>query len=139
MKIKALSRSSASTQRANSGDLRKQHQNLNPIYHPHQKAREYTRAVQSAKLDRMFAKPFLSSLGNGHRDAVHCTATSRHSLVPLVSGGVDGEVRVWDLQSRNEIAEIPTANAGMVSGLVIMRNGEDFLSCGVDGNMLIRR
>ena len=135
MKVKALSRSSSSTQRANSGDLRLQHQNRNPTHHPHRRAREYTRAVQSAKLDRMFAKPFLGSLGNGHRDAVNCTATSRHSLVPFVSGSIDGEVRVWDLQSRREVSEIPTAHAGIVSGVVIMRNGHEFLSCGYDGKV----
>lgn len=135
MKVKALSRSSSSTQRANSGDLHKRHQNLNPVHHPLQRAREYTRAVQSAKLDRMFAKPFIGSLGNGHRDAVNCTATSRHSLVPFVSGGVDGEVRVWDLQLRREVSEIPSAHAGIVSGLVVMKNGENFLSCGYDGKI----
>ena len=135
MKVKALARSDAGTVRANSGDLRLQHRNLNPTYHPHRRAREYTRAVQSAKLDRMFAKPFVGSLGNGHRDAVSCAATSRTSLTPFVSGGVDGEVRVWDLQVRREVREIPTAHVGQVSGVVMMKELGDVLSCGYDGKV----
>ena len=67
MKVKALSRSAASTERQNSGDLRMHHRNLDPSSHPMARAREYTRAVTAAKLDRMFAKPFLASLGEGHR------------------------------------------------------------------------
>jgi len=135
MKIKALNRSNATTQRSNIGDLRLQHQNLNPTHHPHRRAREYTRAVTSAKLDRMFAKPFLASLGQGHRDSVSCAATSRTNLVPFVSGGVDGAVRIWDLQTRSMVADIPTAHAGIVSGIVLQSNDETFLSCGYDGKI----
>lgn len=135
MKVKALSRSSAQCERGNTGDLRQHHVNLNPTQHPHRQAREYTRALQSAKLERMFAKPLIGNLGNGHRDAITCTATSRSSLVPFVSGSVDGEVRVWDLQSRREVREIPLAHTRQVSGVVMMREKQDFLSCGYDGRV----
>ena len=53
MKVKALSRSKASTQRECVGDLRKHARNLDPVYHPMQRPREMARAVTSAKMERM--------------------------------------------------------------------------------------
>ena len=53
MKVKALSRSKASTERECVGDLRKQQRNLDPVYHPMQRSREMARAVTSAKMERM--------------------------------------------------------------------------------------
>ena len=56
MKIKALSRSVEGNTRSNSGDIKKLSRNLDPKHKPLERAREYTRAVTSAKLERMFAK-----------------------------------------------------------------------------------
>lgn len=135
MKVKALSRSSASTVRQNTGDLRVHHRNLDPSAHPMQRAREYTRAVTSAKMDRMFAKPFLDSLEGGHRDSVTATAMSRSALAPFVSGGADGEVRIWDLASRKCIAALPGGHSRAVTGVVFDNEGRNFYSCADDGNV----
>ena len=45
--------------------------NRNPGFnqHPFQQAREYVRAMNSVKLERIFAKPFIFSL-EGHRDGI---------------------------------------------------------------------
>lgn len=101
-----------------------------------QRAREYTRAVTAAKLDRMFAKPLIGNLGNGHMDAVTCSAISRRSLLPLVSGSVDGQIKLWDLATRKQVSEI-NAHSRPVTGLVfsVNQNGEHFYSCGEDGQM----
>ena len=53
MKVKALSRSKVSVERECVGDLRKHSRNLDPVYHPMQRSREYTRAITSAKMERM--------------------------------------------------------------------------------------
>jgi hypothetical protein len=53
MKVKALSRSKAATERECVGDLRKHQRNLDPVYHPMQRSREMARAVTSAKMERM--------------------------------------------------------------------------------------
>ena len=53
MKVKALSRSKASTQRECVGDLRKHSRNLDPVYHPMQRPREMARALTAAKMERM--------------------------------------------------------------------------------------
>jgi WD repeat and SOF domain-containing protein 1 len=133
MKVKALSRSRASTQRECHGDLRQHHRNLDPVYHPMQRPREYTRAVTSAKMQRMFAQPLIGNLGHGHQDAVTHTAISRKSLLPLLSGAADGTLYLWDLPTRSRVASINAHSMG-VKGIVFGLN-EDFYSCSADGTL----
>jgi len=133
MKVKVLSRSEYSTTRECAGDLRKRHRNLDPINHPLQRAREYTRAVMSAKIDRMFAKPFIGSLEHGHRDSITSTSTSPNALVPFISGSADGEIRIWDLSNQSLVSNIPGAHSKAITGLVFGNNGRTFYSCGDDG------
>eukprot|EP00557_Chaetoceros_sp_GSL56_P005328 CAMPEP_0176488148 /NCGR_PEP_ID=MMETSP0200_2-20121128/6549_1 /TAXON_ID=947934 /ORGANISM="Chaetoceros sp., Strain GSL56" /LENGTH=463 /DNA_ID=CAMNT_0017885101 /DNA_START=19 /DNA_END=1407 /DNA_ORIENTATION=- len=135
MKIKALSRSNASTTRETSGDLRIHHRNLDPTHHPLQRAREYTRAVTSAKIDRMFAKPFIASLGEGHRDGVTASCVSKNALVPFVSGSADGEIRIWDLGEKNIVKDLPGAHSRRITGMVFGNDGSTFYSCADDGRI----
>lgn len=65
--------------------------NYDPALHPFEVPREYTRALNATKLERVFAKPFLSSL-DGHRDGVNCMAKHPKSLSTVLSGACDGEV-----------------------------------------------
>ena len=44
-----------------------------PELHPFEAEREYQRAMNAVKLERVFAKPFLGSL-DGHRDGLTCLA-----------------------------------------------------------------
>lgn len=62
MKVKALSRSKASSQRECVGDLRKHSRNLDPVYHPMQRPREMARAVTAAKMERMVRYTVLYSV-----------------------------------------------------------------------------
>lgn len=132
MKVKALSRSQASTERECVGDLRKQFRNLDPVHHPMQRAREYQRAVTGAKLDRMFAKPLIGNLGNGHMDGITSSATSRRALVPFISGSADGTVKLWDLSTRTQVAEM-VGHTKMVLGLTFSLEGQHFYSGSDDG------
>lgn len=65
--------------------------NYDPALHPFEVAREYVRALNATKLERVFAKPFLSSL-DGHRDGVNCIVKHPKSLSTVLSGACDGEV-----------------------------------------------
>lgn len=65
--------------------------NYDPALHPFEVPREYVRALNATKLERVFAKPFLSSL-DGHRDGVNCMAKHPKSLSTVLSGACDGEV-----------------------------------------------
>ena len=59
VKIKTISRSEEAFTRECKGDVVKVFRNLDPSLHPFDKAREYTRALQATKLDKIFAKPFV--------------------------------------------------------------------------------
>ena len=62
VKIKAICRDSNDYQRKTNTEIQKVFRNTNPKLHPFQKAREYVRALNAVKLDKVFSKPFLFSL-----------------------------------------------------------------------------
>ncbi|KAJ5443982.1 Protein SOF1 [Penicillium daleae] len=102
MKIKALSRPTASQQAPGSSTVR-QARNLDPAQHPFERAREYTRALNAVKMERMFAAPFLGQMGDGHVDGVYSMAKDPGSLERFASGSGDGVVKVWDMTTREEV------------------------------------
>lgn len=129
MKIKALSRSTSSHQ-APGSNVARMPRNLDPALHPFERAREYTRALQATKLERMFAAPFIASLGNGHVDGVYSFAKDPESLEHFASGSGDGVVKVWDLPSQEEIWH-GQAHENIVKGMCWTRD-KRLLTCGSD-------
>jgi WD repeat and SOF domain-containing protein 1 len=130
MKIRTISRTEEDFVRKSTKDITKVHINRDPVIHPFEKAREYTRAVVATKLDKIFAKPFVGAL-DGHRDGVYCMSPIRTNLVPFISGSCDGELRVWDLGSR-KCAWNTVAHTGFVRGVAPDVSGFSFFSCGDD-------
>ncbi|RPA73862.1 U3 small nucleolar RNA associated protein [Ascobolus immersus RN42] len=116
MKIKALSRSTQTYLPPGTGDTSRTPRNLDPALHPFEKAREYTRALTATKMERMFAKPFLGQLGDGHIDGVYSLAKDIRNLNRFASGSGDGVVKMWDLSSQEEILSVK-AHEGIVWGL----------------------
>lgn len=129
MKIKAINRSEEDYTRERSQDVRKVHRNLNPALHPFEKAVEYTRALTAAKLDRVFAKPFLAALG--HDDGVTCLARNPTRLNSLLSGSADGEVRLWDIPARRCLRRM-VGHTGAVRGISTTPDGEAAVSASTD-------
>ncbi|KAI9827119.1 MAG: hypothetical protein M1819_007010 [Sarea resinae] len=129
MKIKALSRSTSSAQEPGSSVSRLP-RNLDPALHPFERAREYTRALNATKLERMFAAPFIAQLGKGHVDGVYTMAKDPGSLERFASGSGDGVVKVWDLTSREEIWN-GQAHEGIVKGMCWTKD-QKLLSCASD-------
>ena len=128
-KIKALSRPPASQQAPGSSVIR-QPRNLDPSQHPFERAREYTRALNATKLERMFAAPFLGQMGDGHVDGVYSLAKDPNSLEHFASGSGDGVVKVWDLTSQNEVWNTQ-AHENIVKGLCWTPD-QKLLSCAGD-------
>ena len=62
---------------------------MNPTIHPFEQGREYVRALNTVKLERMFAKPFVGALG-GHIDGVYSMAQHPTRLASMISGSGDG-------------------------------------------------
>jgi hypothetical protein len=85
----------ASQQQTPGTSVQRQTRNLDPALHPFERAREYTRALNATKMDRMFAQPFLAQLGRGHVDGVYTMAKDPNSLERFTSGSGDGVVKVW--------------------------------------------
>lgn len=127
MKINALSR--PSLLQAGS-DVHRQPRNLDPALHPFERAREYTRALNATKLERMFAAPFVGQLGKGHVDGVYVMAKDPNSLQRFASGSGDGIIKIWDLISREEVWNT-AAHENIVKGMCWTKD-QKLLTCASD-------
>ncbi|KAL7715051.1 DDB1- and CUL4-associated factor 13 [Entamoeba marina] len=86
-------------------DIEKVHRSLKKEDHPFAAPREYRRALNAVKLDKIFAKPFIGSL-SGHPDGVTCLTRTGDEISYIASGGYDGEVRLWNASSKNCLYKI---------------------------------
>lgn len=131
MKIKTISRSADTYVPVSNARESALPRNLNPELHPFERAREYTRALNSTKLERVFAQPFVGALGDGHRDGVYALAKNFSSVNKVATASGDGVIKYWDVTAREERHSFK-AHYGMCSGLVVTPNQKSILSCGVD-------
>lgn len=93
-------------------------------------------------MDRMFAKPFVDSLG-GHQDGVYCLGKDPRRVSIIAAGGGDGEVIVHSLAQRRSLLKID-AHRGMVGGVCWTSEARDgkrgLVTCGkLDGTIKIWR
>ncbi|GBB87964.1 hypothetical protein RclHR1_14470005 [Rhizophagus clarus] len=136
MKVKVLSRSALEYTRKTSQDIYKIKRNYDPTLHPLEKAREYTRALNAVKLERMFAKPFVGDL-SGHSDGVYCMAKHPRKLTTVISGSGDGELRIWDLSDRETKWKV-VGHKSIVKGVCCSLTKEGlYFSCGTDKTVKI--
>lgn len=138
MRIKTISRSSDDYVPVKSTQESKIPRNLNPALHPFERGREYTKALNATKLERMFAKPFIGQLGYGHRDGCYVIAKNYSALNSMASASADGVVKYWNMSTRKELCSFK-AHYGFVTGLCVTpshvsSNKKDafILSCGND-------
>ncbi|KAK9882994.1 hypothetical protein WA026_001209 [Henosepilachna vigintioctopunctata] len=130
MKVKVLSRNPEHYLRETKFDIHKVPRNYDPDLHPFAAAREYIRALNAVKLERVFAKPFVCNL-DGHTDSISCISKHPKGLSSLVSGAFDGEIRVWDIPQQVCVRNF-TAHDGIVRGISYIPNGNSFTSIGDD-------
>lgn len=96
MKIKVISRDAKDHTRTRPQELDKVSKNPNPTLHPHERGREYSRALVAVKTRRMFAKPFIRAM-SGHVDSVYSLCKHPKRLSLFVSGSGNGEIRMWNV------------------------------------------
>lgn len=130
MKIQTISRTKEDYCRKSKLDITKIHRNRDPKLHPFERAREYTKALVATKLDKIFAKPFITAL-DGHVDSVYCSSIIRNRVTPYISGSCDGELRVWDLATKLCVWST-AAHTGYVRGIAVEPTGNTFFTCGDD-------
>ena len=121
VKVKAICRNEKEyTKQTNNAIERMPRNPADEELHPFQKAREYKRALNAAKLEKVFAKPFLSAL-DSHSDGVFVMAKNRYNLSQVISGACDGEIIFWNLTEQKPIFQI-NAHHNFVRGLSFANN-----------------
>uniref|UniRef100_D3TRG9 DDB1- and CUL4-associated factor 13 n=1 Tax=Glossina morsitans morsitans TaxID=37546 RepID=D3TRG9_GLOMM len=130
MKVQMISRNPDDYVRETNKEHHRMPRNYDPALHPMEAAREYVRALNATKLERVFAKPFVSNL-SGHRDGVSCFGKHPKRLSTLTSGSYDGEIRIWDLANR-ESSRSFLAHEGFIRGICYSTNGERLFTVGDD-------
>ena len=88
-KISLLTHDPASHLPSSSGAPAQTSRNLDPLQHPHARARERKRALNATKLERMFAQPFVAAF-EGHADSVTCLERVPGVLSAVASASHDG-------------------------------------------------
>jgi WD40 repeat protein len=92
--------------------------NYNATSDPFRHQLEYTRALNSAKLERMFSKPFIAAL-DGHNEGVHLLKKHPKRLPVIISGARDGELKVWHLTYAKCLSTLQAHN-GPVTGIPLV-------------------
>jgi len=134
MKVKVISRNPDHYQRETKNDIFKVPQRNGGREDPLRHAVEYTRALNAAKLDRVFAKPFVGSF-EGHNEGVHVLTKHPLRLGTILSGARDGQVKIWRLSNRKCLATVQAHN-GPVHGVSVDGvTGEMFASIGQDSQI----
>lgn len=133
VKVQALSRNEEDFTRERKTDPVKVFRNFDPKLHPFQKAREYTRALNAVKWDKVFAKPFLFAL-DSHRDAVCSMTRLPNSLIYHFSGACDGELKLWNLSSRANVWSAQ-AHSRFVRGICPDQTGDHVFTCSDDSTV----
>ncbi|CAH9079817.1 unnamed protein product [Cuscuta europaea] len=130
MKVKVISRSTDDFTRERSQDLQRVFRNFDPSLRPQEKATEYVRALNAAKLEKIFAKPFVGAM-DGHMDAISSMAKNPNHLKGVFSGSMDGDIRLWDIANRKTVCQF-SGHKGAVHGLAASTEGRVLVSCGTD-------
>lgn len=117
-------------------DIHKVFKNYDPKLHPLALEREYQRALNATKLERVFAKPFIGNM-SGHGDIVSNLMKHQTKLSVMASGAYDGQIKIWNLSTRKCFRTIQAHNS-MVRAMCISRlNSNHFFS--VDSNCNIKK
>lgn len=135
MKVKILSRNPDTYLRETKLDIHKVPRNYDPTLHPFEVPREYVRALNATKLERVFAKPFVGNL-DGHKEGVSCIGKHPTRLSLLLSGAYDGEVKLWDLP-RKVCVRTVQAHEGFIRGLCFLPDGDHFVTIGDDKSIKV--
>jgi len=136
VRVQMISRNPRDFTRETKHDIYKVFKNYDPKLHPHALQREYQRALNATKLERVFAKPFIGNM-SGHGDVVSTLMRHQDKLSVIASGSYDGQIKIWNLTNRKCLRTVQAHNS-MVRAMCISRlNSNHFFS--VDSNSNIKK
>ena len=135
--VNYISRSTEAHTRSRSGDPYVQFHNPAAAHHPHAAAREYVRALNAVKFQKMFAKPFLAAF-DAHADSVYALSTVPQSLTHIISADGSGEIKMFHLSTRR-CTFTRKAHNGIIKAVATQHNGEHVVSCGHDQKIMLWR
>lgn len=93
------------------------------VYHPFMKEREFVRAMNATKIERMLSKPLVAALSY-HREGIN--VLSRHPRLPIfASGSFDNHVILWNMGSREIIKRFECEHC--IKGVVIDTEGNVYV------------
>ncbi|CAI2369405.1 unnamed protein product [Moneuplotes crassus] len=115
VKVKAICRNPKDYEKKSAKDVMKMQRNPDPSLNPFQEAREYQRALNAAKVEKIFSKPFLAALDT-HTDGITTMAKNVNSMVDFVTGDHEGIICMWNLHSKSEYHVI-SAHLNSIRGL----------------------
>lgn len=127
--MKVINRDEEAFTKERTQDLKKVHRNYDPNLHQFERAHEYGRALNAAKLERVFAKPFIAALP--HDDGVTALARNPKAINSLLGGSADGDIRVWDIALQRTLRRL-VGHTAAVRGISFAPDGETCVSCSTD-------
>lgn len=134
LEIHMISRKPSDFMRETKHDIHKVFKNYDAKLHPMAFQREYTRALNATKLEKVFAKPFIGNM-SGHGDIVNCLMKHQTKLSIIASGACDGQIKIWNLADRKCMRTISAHNS-MVRAMCISRlNSNHFFSVDTNSNI----
>lgn len=125
-----LDRNEAQFTKERSGDVTKLFHTQDSNIHKFQEAREYTRALNATKLDKVFAKPFIAAF-DAHTDGIYAMAKIPNALPYMLAGDGDGVIKLWHLGTHQQLWTAK-AHTGRVRGVCAEPNGKYAISCSAD-------
>ncbi|ELA42626.1 uncharacterized protein VICG_00378 [Vittaforma corneae ATCC 50505] len=115
MKIESIYHSKEARRKECKGDKSDRRYSKDPVHHPMLLEREYVRALNAVKIERMLSKPFITALSH-HREGINRLSKDYSSNV-FVSSSYDNKVVVWDLFYKNIIFE--KKYEGLINGIAV--------------------
>ena len=129
MKLKLLNHSAS---RERSQDHHILQRSIGTSSHPFQKEREYKRAINCAKTERLLAKPFVKAIAL--KDRIMSIDSHKRNLEIVVANTLD-ELIVWDTQLNKVVKKIENPHENLCKNIACVPfdiEATHFISCGTD-------
>ncbi|XP_318219.3 DDB1- and CUL4-associated factor 13 [Anopheles gambiae] len=134
MKVKVITRNPDRYVRETKQDIHKSFRNYDREVHPFQSTREYVRALNATKLERVFAKPFVGNL-DGHCDGVAVISKNFAKISLIASGAYDGDVKLWYVADKSCMMSI-NAHVGYCRGIAFSSDESSLITIGDDKKIM---